>query len=94
MPDPSYVAPLSQRWPTGMGCKGRRSVGLQVQPALALEQRLQLGPERVQVQHIARRIGALLGRRSGRAPVAGLLLLADLDAQQVAAEILSPCRSV
>src|SRR5262245_59489770 len=63
---------------------GRREVGA----PLAHEDGVELLLERVQVQHIRRRVGELrVGQRLG-APIGELLLLGEVDAQHVAHEVL------
>ena len=59
-------------------------------PAFTHQKRLEPRPERVQMQHVARGIGQLLAAQLGRSPVGGLLLLAQLDAEQFAAKVLQP----
>ena len=67
-----------RRSPAGRAAARRQEAeaGLrQFEPALAHQQRLQPRPERVQVQHVGRRIGSCSARQLRRAPVRALLLL-------------------
>src|SRR5579883_3362848 len=57
-------------------------------PPLALEERVEPRLEGVEVQHVARGVGELLLAQRGGAPIGGLLLLVELDAEELAAEIL------
>src|ERR1700730_18844122 len=80
-PPPGEVEP----YPVGQEAKtGRREFG----PPLADEDGVELFLERVQVQHIGRRVGELrVGERFG-APIGKLLLLGELDAQHFTYEVL------
>src|SRR5207302_2429057 len=65
---------------------GRREFGA----PLADEDGVELFLERVQVQHIGRRVGELrVGQRLG-APIGKLLLLGEVDAQHFTHEVLEP----
>ena len=67
----------------------------QLEPVFANQQRLQLRPQRVQVQHVGGGVGELLGRQLQRAPVRGLLLLVTVRPPAVpCTDPCRPCRSV
>ena len=75
--------------PCPFGQEGKAGLG-EIEPPFAPQQGLQLRPQRVQVQHIGGGVGKLLGGQLDCAPVGGLLLLRQLDAQQVAAQVAQP----
>src|SRR6266404_323288 len=72
------------------GTRGQEAEGLlrQLLPPFPLQQRIELGLERMQIEHVRRRVGHLLVGQGVGAPVGGLLLLGEVDTQQVAAKIL------
>src|SRR5665213_3937766 len=53
----------------------------------ALQHHVELGAQRVQVQHVGRRILQLLIGERRRAPIRALLLLRQIDAEQILAQI-------
>jgi len=57
-------------------------------PAFAGEHGVELGLDRVQVEHVASGVVLLLVRQLVRAPVGALLLLGKLDAKELAAQVL------
>src|SRR5260370_33204140 len=57
---------------------------------LARQHGVELRLERMEVEHVRRGVAQLLVGELGGAPIRGLLLLRELDAQQVAAQILEP----
>src|SRR5258705_13869224 len=61
-----------------------------VLPPFSRQKRIKLVLQRVQVQHIGCRIGDLGVRETSGAPVGQLLLLGNLDAEEIASEILEP----
>src|SRR5260370_34059328 len=65
--------------------EGRRG---ELGAAFALEKRIELGLERMQIEHVGRGIGELLVAQAVGAPVGGLLLLGEIDAQKLLAETL------
>src|SRR5262249_4114665 len=62
----------------------------QLGAALASQQLVELGHQRVQVQDVGGGVGELLVAQAVGAPVGTLLLLGELDAQKLAAKILQP----
>src|SRR5713101_6905315 len=62
----------------------------EVLPPFSCQKCIKLVLQRVQVQHIGCRIGDLSVREISAAPVGQLLLLGNLDAEEIADEILEP----
>lgn len=62
----------------------------QCHAAFALQHEVQLLAQLVEVQHIRSRIIHLFGRQLRRAPVGRLLLLGDIHADEVAAQVFKP----
>src|SRR5882672_1047243 len=60
----------------------------QLGAALALQKGIELCLERVQIKHVGGGIGELLLAQAIGAPVGGLLLLGEIDAQKLLAQIL------
>ena len=56
--------------------------------ALAHQHRVELVPQRMQMENVAGRIGHLRIREIGSAPVGQLLLLGEIDADELARQIL------
>src|SRR5262245_59503169 len=66
----------------------RKAGGSELLPPLPGEQNIELLLQRVQMQHVGRRVGDLsIGQRGGT-PVGQLLLLRYLDAEHVAHQVL------
>src|SRR5438874_1663587 len=81
------LRPAGQVQPGAAGQEAESGLG-QLGAALAFQQGIQLGLERMEVQHIGGGVVELfLAQRLG-APVGGLLLLGQVDAQKLPAEIL------
>src|SRR5260221_3267232 len=57
---------------------------------LARQHGVELRLERMEVEHVRRGVAQLLVGELGGAPIRGLLLLRELDAEQIAAQILEP----
>src|SRR5215510_12372851 len=57
-------------------------------PAFAGEHGIELGLERVQVEHVARGVVLLLICQFVRTPIGALLLLGEVDAEELAAQVL------
>src|SRR5664280_1740361 len=77
----SYVEPRSLRQ---IGEGGAR----QAVASLTLQHRVELLAQRMEIQHVGGGVGQLRLAQSLRAPVGRLLLLGDLDAEQLARQVL------